>query len=107
MTERWSGVFLELQRRRCRSEADLEGERQRFPQALGGQSPKMVFLLRVHVTRTSVVEMGSMHLGDALEEMLQGRRCPVPKGKGISDESHHQAKRRRPTWTRLDVILQA
>lgn len=30
MTERWSGVFLEPQRRRCSSEADLEGERRWF-----------------------------------------------------------------------------
>jgi hypothetical protein len=51
----------------------------------------MVFLLRVLVTRTSVVEMGSKHLGDALEEMPQGKRYLVPSGSSISDESHGQA----------------
>ena len=68
MTARWSGVFLEPQRRRCASEEDLEGERPWFPQALDGQSPKRMFLLRVLVTRTSVVEMSSKHPGDAPKE---------------------------------------
>jgi len=73
MTVRWSSVFPETQRQRRVEVEYLEVERRWFPQALGGQSPKMVFLLRVLVTRTSVVEMSSMHLGDAAQGMPQGK----------------------------------
>jgi len=80
MTARWSGVFLarngDVAPARRISKANASG----LPQALGGKSPKRVFLLRVLVTRTSVVEMSSTHLGGAPKECRKANECPVPKG---------------------------
>jgi hypothetical protein len=88
MTERWSGVFLarngNVAPARRISKANAGG----FPQALGGQSPKMVFLLRVLVTRTSVVEMGSKHLGGAPKECR--------KASEVSGAERQQTPRRGP-----------
>jgi len=62
MTARWSGVFTNDRRKRLVRKI-LDSGAGGFPTANEG-SPKVV-LLRVLVTRTSVVETNSRHLGDA------------------------------------------
>jgi hypothetical protein len=52
MTARWSGVLRERTAATPRFEEDLEAERRRgFSTALGGWSPKRVFLRRVLVSK--------------------------------------------------------
>jgi len=91
MTERWSGVFLESRRKRLRQRG---GSRRRtprgLPQALGGQSPKMVFAAGardVNVSCRNELEASRR----CARGMPQGKRCPMPSGSNISDESHSQA----------------
>lgn len=52
----------------------------------------MVFLLRVLVTRTSVVEMGSKHLGDALKECRKASEVSgAARQQAPPHEGHSQA----------------
>jgi hypothetical protein len=94
MTARWSGVF------RGRSARALDsggGSRSGTPAvsstALGGQSPKRVFLRRVLVSETSVVETDSKHRGGAPEESREASRG-----------AHRRATGRRETRTGPIVI---
>jgi len=108
MTARWSGVFPERSGNVAKTERISKANAGGFPQVLGGQSPKRVFLLRVLVTRTSVVEMSSKHLGDAPKECRKARevsgavRQQAPLTRAVAKQ-----QRRRPTWTGPEVILQA
>jgi hypothetical protein len=74
MTARWSGVFRGERRRRCAPWRISKRNAGGFPTALGGQSPKRVFLRRVHVSETSVVEADSKHLGGASKESRKALR---------------------------------
>jgi len=74
MTARWSGVLPESQRQRGARGGSRSGTPAGLPTALGGQSPKRVFLRRVLVSETSVVEADSKHLGDASKESREALR---------------------------------
>lgn len=91
MTERWSGVFLEPQRQRCWSEEDLEGERRWFTAGARRAVSEDGVLLRVLVTRTSVVEMSSKHLGGALKECRKASEVSGAERQQAPDKGHGQA----------------
>jgi hypothetical protein len=73
MTARWSGVFHERPAETPRSQDPRAGGRRFYPRQ-STRSPKVV-LLRVLVSRTSVVETDSRHLDDARMSSREGRRA--------------------------------
>jgi hypothetical protein len=93
MTARWSGVFRGERRRRCAPWRISKRNAGGFPTALGGQSPKRVFLRRVLVSETSVVEADSKHLGGASKESRKALRG-----------AHRQATGRQKARTGPHVI---
>jgi hypothetical protein len=81
MTARWSGVFHEGSAETPRSQ-DPQLGRRRVSHGNRQRSPKVV-LLRVLVTRTSVVETNSRHLGDARKWSREAKRAATPSdGEG-------------------------
>jgi hypothetical protein len=98
MTARWSGVLHERRRRRRARGGSRSGTSAGFPTALCGQSPKRVFLRRVLVSETSVVEADSKHLGDASKESreaLRGAHRQATGRRGARNGAHRHSLRAR------------
>jgi hypothetical protein len=101
MTARWSGVLHERRRRRCVRGGSRSGTPAGFPTAPCGQSPKRVFLRRVLVSETSVVEADSKHLGDASKESreaLRGAHRQATGRRGARNGAHRHSLRARVQW---------
>jgi hypothetical protein len=103
MTARWSGVFLERTRRRCVRGGSRRRTPAGLPTALGGKSPKRVFLLRVLVTRNVGCRSGF----EASRRCVQGRVARLDEARVTQRQEGDRPGRGRSSFTSRKVRRRA
>lgn len=104
MTARWSSVFLQIAAATLRQRG---GSRRRTPAVSAGARRAVSedrVLLRVLVTRTSVVEMSWKHLGNVLEECRKARGVQCRKAEASLTRAMAKQPGRRPTWNEVESL---